>query len=151
MKWFILQESRVYAAFVTLPAPKHLVQWLFSSQGAPPVQTRSNASSFTLAGLTVSRLTLQGEWIKMNWKNVLLQLLLGDGRGRRRKKGEQTGLAPVFALGWVFCLYTSQLTVRPFHLNLERHHPTDISQSWSHLIISTNTTAGRSIAKGSMF
>lgn len=91
-------------------------------------------------------------WMDKNeLKECPFAAALGDGRRRRRKKEELTGLAPVFALSWAFCLYTSQLTVRPFHLNLERHHPTDTSQSWSHLIISTNTTAGRSIAKGSIF
>lgn len=60
-----------YAAAITLPAPEQSVQWLFLSQEAPPIQTRRNASSFTLAGLTVSRLTLQGEWIKTDQKNVL--------------------------------------------------------------------------------
>lgn len=60
-----------YTAAITLPAPEQPVQWFFSSQEAPAVQTRSNTSSFTLAGLTVSRLTLQGGWIKTNQKNAL--------------------------------------------------------------------------------
>lgn len=38
--------------------------------------------------------------------------------GEEEEKGELTGLAPMFALGRAFCLYTSQLTARPFNLNL---------------------------------
>lgn len=60
-----------YTAAITYPAPEQPVQWLFSSQEAPPIQTRNDTSFFTLAGLTVSRLTLHGGWIKTNQKNAL--------------------------------------------------------------------------------
>lgn len=63
-----------YTVAITLPAPQQPVQWVFSSQEAPPVQTRSNTNFFTLAGLTVSRLTLQGARIKNESKECPFQM-----------------------------------------------------------------------------
>lgn len=78
-------------AAITLPAPTQPVQGPLSSQEATAAQTQSNTSSFVLADRTVNRLPVQGSWTKRIRRMHFTSAPCYD-QGRRRKKGEVTGL-----------------------------------------------------------